>query len=142
MGFLEVKKQFDEAERLLIEMVGKLKVEIADAVGKQPLRGTIIDDGKSGGPLIVTVKFGVLNEYKNWSPSFFIPMAQADAVFKELERANTASAICEVIRKMVESGYAGRDGNKVYLNPETRRILRESEIDQYVFQTPEIGGVA
>ena len=133
MGFLEVKLQLDELERTAAEMASSLKAELSEAIARQPLNGKVIDDGKTGGPLIITVSLPITLKCKNWCPETFIPAHQAHAVSKELNRATTANAICECVKRMVESGYAGNGGNRTYLNPETRKILRESEIGQYIF---------
>ena len=133
VGFLEVKLQLDELERTVAEMVSNLKAELSEAVARQPLNGKVINDGKTGGPFIITVSFPLTLKYKNWCPETFIPAHQTRAVSRELNRATTANAICECVKRMVESGYVGSCGDKTYLNPETRKILRESEVGQYIF---------
>lgn len=134
MGFAHKMIELKSLEREISRMVESLKADLTSAVGDQPFQGEMINDGSNGGPLIGVVKFSQLSKSNNWSPNYHFPAAQAKAVSRRLESCKTASSVCAAVRDMISEKRVrmGPGNNTVILNEETLKILRESEIGQYV----------
>lgn len=134
MSFSDKMTKMKELEREIYRMIDGLKADLSSAVGDQPFQGKMINDGSNGGPMIGIVRFSQLSESKNWSPEYHFPAAQAKAVSKRLESCKSPSSICAAVKDMIAEKRVrlGGGNNVVFLNEETLKILRESEIGQYV----------
>lgn len=137
MSFKEKMAQVKALEDEISKMTDSLKDDLVAAVGDQPFQGKMINDGTNGGPMIGIVKFSQIMSANNWTPEYHFPAAQARAVSKKVKSCKTPTAVCKAVSEMikekrvrVKSGYL--DGEVARLNNETLRILRESEIGQYV----------
>lgn len=133
MSFSDKMLQMKDLEKEILRMVDGLKADLAAAVEDQPFRGKMINDGKSGGPLIGVISSSQLAKSNNWSPEYHFPAAQAKAVSKKLESCKTPSSVCSAVKDMIsEKRVKMSGGSFIDLNEETLKILRESEIGQYV----------
>lgn len=135
MGFTEKMLHMKELEKELLRITEEIKGDVVMEVAGQPFNGSIICDGRDGKPVICTIRFSELRSSKNWTPEYYMPVKQADAVRKRLSKCSTAGnvlvAIKEMLRdKRVKMGPASND--YIYLNEKTLRILRESEIGRFL----------
>lgn len=134
MSFAEKIHQMSDLEKEIRRMVDSLKTDLATAVGNQPFHGEMINDGSDGGPIVGIVKFSHLAKSESWSPEYHFPAAQASAVSRRLESCKTPSSVCAAVKDMIaKKRVKTGDGNSfVSLNEDTLKVLRESEIGQYV----------
>ncbi len=143
MGFKESMERMRAMEEEIIKMVEALKQQIAEAVETQPFHGRMINDGKNGGAIIGVIQLSQLQKTGNWSAEYHFPQTQAKAVMRKLDKCRTPDAVCKAVKSMLDDKVVRFDGGaeKVYLNEDTLKILRDSEIGQYAVNGEEQLGV-
>lgn len=137
MVFSERMDQLRLLEAEITRMATELKTEITSAVASQPMRGRMINDGSNGGALMGVVKASELMKSGNWSAEYYFPQKQAEAVGKALDKCESTKEICSAIRKMLAEKRVmvrSKNSEAIYLNEDTLKILRESEIGKYVLR--------
>lgn len=120
------------AEQRLNDLVQEICNSLNKAVSEQKLEG-VTDMTRESGPYFATVRFPTLaKENFSFSAETYIPAAQADAVSSALSSCKTTKQLCDKVKDMLDTGKVKKGSEVVCLNSETLRILRDSEIGQYV----------
>lgn len=133
MSFVTKMNQMKALEQEIARMVESLKADLTTAVKNQPFQGRMINDGSNGGPIMGVIMASQLAKTGNWSPEYHFPQSQAEAVSKKIASSKTASQVCAAVKAMIaEEKVKMPDGHIVKLNGETLKVLKESEIGQYV----------
>ena len=135
----DLSQKMDEIERLeeyIQQLVDSLKNELSSQISSQRMKGvTVINDGKNGGPLIGVVRLSTLQSQRSWSPEFYFPQKQAEAVSKRLASCKTVKQIIGAVEDMLNlravKMSSSSSSDKILLNDETVRIIAESELGQY-----------
>lgn len=71
------------------------------------------------------------------APDYYIPAAQVDAVRTRINNCVHADQLCRAVKEMIETKKVRISGGYVYLNETTLRVLRESELGQFVTSESE-----
>lgn len=122
------------AEQRLNDLVQEICNSLKKAVSKQKLEG-VTNHTHESGLQFATVKFSTIaKENYNLSAEAYIPAVQANAVSNALSACKTTRQLCDKVKDMLETGKAKKGSEVIHLNSETLRILRDSEIGQYVQQ--------
>ena len=123
----------------LTKMISKLCEELCAKIEDAPTEGVT---KISASPKIVTVKLAALGN--NWTPAYYIPECQAEAVKRALEKANISNivhVVCKMIREKRVQTKSGRGywypPEYVYLNDNTVRIIRDSELGRFALAQKE-----
>lgn len=128
-------EQLDEVRRLeraIQNLLQAIKTGIGEEVANQPFCGRVISGGVGGEVLAAEISLSSLSQSKILSPSYYLPKKQSDAVQFKLQNRSSVEEICSAVREMIrEKRVRFSHDHCVFLNEETVRILRESEIGQY-----------
>lgn len=141
MNFLEAMELAKHIDAMAIALRDKLCNDIMN----QPLEGEYIKTGKESGCVFAIIKYSTLQKHKIWAPDYYIPEAQAKAVSKYLKNKNCAVSICKAIKGLLQKKYIWttdiysdyNGSNRIILNENTVKAIRESELGQYVLQGKE-----
>ena len=138
MRLAEKLQQVQQLENEISRMVDELKTQLVTAVAGQHLEG-VKEIGCSGRVVSVSLSAITKTPGLNLSAEYYIPQSQADAINHRLAACKSSQQLCKAVREMIETGRVKQSGNSnyVYLNKETVRILRESELGQYVLGVAE-----
>ncbi len=135
MTFTEKMFLAKRLEEEISEIVSEVKRSLPLEVSGQPLNGKVLSDGKDGRPAMITISFSELAKSKNWTPCYYIPSRQGEAVEKKLSRCDSVSSVITAIREMLKEKRVKMGSGQndfIYLNEKTPDILRSSEVGRYV----------
>ena len=135
--------EIDEMQRRIKDLLESLKRSLPRSVGEQRFGGRYLPngdgepmDGKDGRPLCVAIPFSaVCRSGWNMSAEYYIPKAQEKAVRDFISGVETANELYSKVAFMLNKGYANlgkTKDDKVELNSETLRTIRESEVGKHV----------
>lgn len=118
------------------ELLETLKKQLSENVGSEKLDGVYVKTSASG--LQYAIVSSRLLNGNPWSPSFYIPRCQSEAIEMRLKSANTPDAIKQAITSMVkEKRVKLGSGENIYLNDETISIIKTSELGQWALGEPK-----
>ena len=120
----EKLRRIEELEAEIRQEIDGIKSEIISAIEQQPTTAKTI----SLDPCVFTIKASELSKANCWSPSYFLPAIQAQAVRNELDKANTLNALKNRISEMESNKPVKLNGEIVRLNRDTISALIESDI--------------
>lgn len=133
MSFSGRMREAKALEAEMMRLVEQIKSEIIADVKAQPFHGKMLNDGSNGGPVTAVIPFSEMARTKNFLPEYHIPAEQGKAVCRKLDSCKTVQQVMKSVREMLESGTVRLSSNeRFYLNENTLKILRESEIGQYI----------
>jgi hypothetical protein len=121
-----------EMEKKMRDMIQKLSDDLSKAVASTSLPGVTPLEGTSVRGCTVSAQALFANPQLILAPSYYIPAVQAEAVKKRLESCKTVSQLCSVTKEMLETKRIRNKEYDLVLNPETLRVIQESELGQYV----------
>lgn len=111
-------------EQEIENLVNAAKEELCEKVAKASHMKGVTPLGSS--PKCVAVSIGTLMQNNhNWSPSTYIPDAQANAVRDFVSSAKTAGSFQKKVEEMLETGKIKVKGETVVLNNNTMQILKD-----------------
>lgn len=125
------------AQQRVEQMLDALCDDIASAVSTQPTPGVKVI-GES--PLCMSVSASRIFAEGSWLPSTYSSQEQAKAVRKAFSSCKSPEKFCDAMCKLLKEErvqMSSSYGDFVYLNNETLRILRESELAKYIAETEE-----
>lgn len=131
MTFAETMQTITEMEASVQRMIRELCGELRDRVVETAIPGV---RQVSENPKVSIVRFSALSSL-NWSPEYYIPACQAEAVAHKVGNCKTIEAVCKSVEEMlmqkrVKMGNGYNDFT--YLNDTTLQIIRSSEIGRWV----------
>lgn len=140
--------EIDEMQRRIKDLLESLKRSLPQSVGEQEFSGRYLPngdgepmDGKKGRPLCVAVPFSaVCRSGWNMSAEYYIPKAQEKAVRDFISGVETVDELYSKVAFMLKKGYANLGTTKddrIELNSETLRVIRESEVGKHVTRLME-----
>lgn len=136
---MALKEQMDNLSALLAqvnELLEALKKQLAEDISNEKLDGVSVKTGNSG------LQFAIVSSRllmgNPWSPSFFIPRCQAEAIESRLRNTNTPDAIKQATLSMIkEKRVKLSRGETIMLNGETISIIKNSELGQWALSKCE-----
>lgn len=114
----------DKTSKLLEE----LKEDIVSRVAAVPFRGKRIE----GKPWMGIVMSSELFWSKVWSPEYYFPEAQAEAVGKRISGCSTLKQLEGAVSDMMSKKHIVLGDNKIYLNDGTLKVIAESPVGKHV----------
>lgn len=130
--FMEIRA-IAQAEIESRRKIAKLRDELCQKIASIKSHMEMISDGKDGRPLIGTIKFSQLQSMSNWSPSYHFVEYQAKAVQKALLNCNTLKQLIKCVKEMILHKKVSFSAYEpIYLNDETMKVIKESEIGQFI----------
>lgn len=136
-GLYEKLSTIRQLESEVQNMTADIISELERMVGNQVLSGVAVISGQDGvGPHIAIVRSSLLFDgpETNWSPEYYLPIVQAEAVRSRLDSCRTIQQVCMAVAKMITERKVAFGNGKVFLNKETLRILRDSEIGRFAIE--------
>ena len=130
--------ELDEMQRRISCLVSSIREGVVRSVGEQPFHGRYLSDGREGRPLLVAMPFSKVCSGKDWclSPEYYIPERQADAVSRYIGDVADPKELYLRIGRILKNGYVlfgdGTKDDRVMLNEDTMRIIRESDVGRHV----------
>ena len=121
MSLIDKMDEFKNIQCEINRMIVVLKKEICEDITNNPMDGVT---GIKETPLrCAVVNLSTIHD-KSWSPDYYIPKSQADAVEKALDKKDGPNAIARSIIQIVDAKQAG----KTRLNEKTLGIIKASEL--------------
>ena len=131
MGIRDKISELRRMENELNAAIEDAKKALVDVVLNQETDVEMLSNGENGKPLICIVRFSQIIGSQNWTPEYFMPVKQAEAVEKRLERCRSVNGLLDAIDEMVcKKRVKIGESYCVYLNDKTLEILMSSELWQ------------
>lgn len=126
-SIIQVVNQIQSAQNQLNQMLSDLNKQLLESIDSENRKNvTMLND------YCFIVPYSKLNP-ACWSPDYYSPVSQVDAVRHVLNKSFQFDDICKAVRDMITTKKVKISGNHiVHLNDTTLSILENSELGQFV----------
>ena len=131
MDFADKIYQMRELQKEIDLMTSDLNLELLKAIETENRKDvTLISDN----PEIALVPYSVIMSSPGHilSAEYYLPGSQIEAVRHRINNCLHADQLCRAVKEMIDTKKVKIRGGYTYLNETTLRVLRESELGQFV----------
>lgn len=131
MDFASKMAQIRDLQNELDRMTSSLNLALLESIQteNEKVTPTLCDN-----PHIALVPYSVIMASPGHilAPDYYIPSAQVEAVRYRINNCVHADQLCKAVKEMLETKRIRMQGGSVLLNETTLRVLRNSELGQFV----------
>lgn len=136
MNFAEKIKEMRELQAEIDRMTSALNKSLLESIRAENEKETptLCDN-----PHIALVPYSKIMSSPGHilAPDYYIPSAQVEAVRIRINNCLHADQLCKAVKEMIDTKKVRVSGGYVYLNETTLRVLRESELGQFITSESE-----
>lgn len=131
MDFADKIKQMRELQAEIDRMTSALNLALLESIKteNEKVTPTLCDN-----PYIALVPYSAIMSSPGHilAADYYIPSAQVDAVRYRINNCVHADQLCRAVKEMITTRKVKVRGGYTYLNETTLRVLRDSELGQFI----------